>query len=262
MQDCEKNTKIVSVSDYDVNYFKGIELRYEEGIYINRIKNIKRFLNMLNVAGEYCLDIGCGTGFFSQMLIQRDAKVISADFSRHALGYCKRIGENLALVQCSAESMPFLSDSFKFVLALDIIEHLYKPEKFISEIHRILKSEGQLLISTNNGCHLGNLKFIGRILSYMEAKTNIGKRLAKIQSYESKTMGRIGDSSHHVKVFSFRELRNLLQDNGFKVLDYDTFPYTFLAIRDFIFGLPVIRKCFKKYRGDNMILLATKISPI
>lgn len=213
---------------------------------------------MLNVAGEYCLDIGCGTGFFSQMLIERDAKVISADFSRHALDYCERINENLTLVQCNAENMAFRSDSFKFVLALDVIEHLYKPEKFISEIHRILKSEGQLLISTNNRCHLGNLKFIGRILSYMEAKTTIGKRLAKIQSYESRTRGRIVNSPLHVKIFSFTELRNLLQDNGFKVLTYDTFPYIFLAIRDFIFGLPLI----KKYRGDNMILLAAKISPI
>ena len=48
------------------------------------------------------------------------------------------------------ETMPFDDESFDVCFAVEVIEHLNHPQKFIDEIHRILVPEGLLFLSTPN----------------------------------------------------------------------------------------------------------------
>ena len=54
------------------------------------------------------------------------------------------------------EKIPLEDNSIDIIIAGEVIEHLIDPNKVISEFHRILKSDGILVISTPNICSLVN----------------------------------------------------------------------------------------------------------
>ncbi|MBI2333905.1 MAG: class I SAM-dependent methyltransferase [Chloroflexi bacterium] len=92
------------------------------------------------------LDIGCGTGFNISYLKQAGhERVDGVDISRDALAYCQsRQLDDIML--SSAESLPIHNSTYDVVLALDIIEHLPNDRQALSEIHRVLKTNGTFVI--------------------------------------------------------------------------------------------------------------------
>lgn len=91
------------------------------------------------------LDIGCGTG---AMLDDLDdyGEVIGADFSPEALKFCReRGGKRYRLTRADVRRMPFQSNSFDVVTAMDIIEHIDNDKAALREIARVLKPGGVLL---------------------------------------------------------------------------------------------------------------------
>lgn len=90
------------------------------------------------------LDIGCGTGFNISYLKQAGYEQADGlDVSKDALAYCQsRNLENIIL--SSAETLPIQDSTYDVVLALDIIEHLPNDRQALSDIHRILKTNGTL----------------------------------------------------------------------------------------------------------------------
>jgi malonyl-CoA O-methyltransferase len=102
------------------------------------------------LAGAEILDLGGGTGFFTQILRQRGATVVYADLSEQMMSLarqrCGDLGIDYCL--CDAESLPFENNSFDFVfsnLALQWCDNLSQP---LQEISRILKKGGQGYFST------------------------------------------------------------------------------------------------------------------
>lgn len=103
-----------------------------------------------DLSGKTVLDVGCGTGYFSQQLRQRGAEVICFDLSEQMLAAAKtRCGEhNVTYQQGDAECLPFESDSVDFVfssLALQWCEDLSVP---LREMRRVVKPSGQICFST------------------------------------------------------------------------------------------------------------------
>lgn len=95
--------------------------------------------------GKRVLDIGCGTGFFSKMLIEIGYEVTSIDSSPVALDYSRKRG--LAnLVTGDALKLPFPDGSFDAACALDILEHIDDDRGALKEWQRVLKPGGVLLI--------------------------------------------------------------------------------------------------------------------
>ena len=94
------------------------------------------------------LDIGCGTGAMLDELAPF-GRVVGADFAPEALGFCRsrgeRIGRRYNLARADACRLPFASDRFDVVTAMDIIEHIDRDKDAVSEIARVLKPGGRLL---------------------------------------------------------------------------------------------------------------------
>lgn len=92
------------------------------------------------------LDIGCGTGFNINHLHQLGYnQVIGLDFSPESLAYCHS-HQLKALIRSNAEKLPIQTSCHDVILMLDILEHLRDDRNALSEIFRVLKPDGSLII--------------------------------------------------------------------------------------------------------------------
>ncbi|MGB9876962.1 MAG: class I SAM-dependent methyltransferase [bacterium] len=90
------------------------------------------------------LDVGCGTGGNLSLF---NGFVVGVDVSMKALSLARRRKKDALLCLGQAENLPFKDNSFDLVLALDLLEHLPDDMKGLSEMHRVLKKGGSLLIT-------------------------------------------------------------------------------------------------------------------
>jgi 2-polyprenyl-3-methyl-5-hydroxy-6-metoxy-1,4-benzoquinol methylase len=88
-------------------------------------------------------------------------------------------------------------EDFDCCIALDVIEHMNEPENFLGEVHNILRTNGNLYISTANICYLPMR------ISLLLGQFNYGKK-------------GILDRTHK-RLFSIRGLKKLLVQVGFRV---------------------------------------------
>ncbi|MFN0205430.1 MAG: class I SAM-dependent methyltransferase [Planctomycetota bacterium] len=240
-----------TAADYDEKYFAGHIRRYEEGVYGNRVKWISKYLD--GVGGKLLLDAGCGIGFFSEAARHLGANVVSLDFSPQALGvYRRRGGRDAALVAGSVEELPFADNEFDFAMAIDVIEHLYHPNLLLSEMYRVVRPGGRVIVETDNEGTWFTKKGFRRVNNWAQARTPLGKKLAKIRS-------EITSTSLHVETFDFKLLAERLEKIGFKVIQGETFPYLPVGWRDSSIQFPPFRPVNRALGGENcMIYLAEK----
>lgn len=108
------------------------------------------------VAGKIVLDIACGTGFGTELMLENNAaKVFAADVSDEAIEICtKRISRFPSTkATCHKQDgtrMTYDSNFFDMVVSFETIEHIPDYMSFLSEIHRVLKPGGLLVMSTPN----------------------------------------------------------------------------------------------------------------
>jgi SAM-dependent methyltransferase len=112
--------------------------------YIVKLQFVRRWLDALPPATRV-LDAGCGEGVLVDEYTGRLAiEGIDASYASAAV----RHG--------SLTSLPYPDGSFDRALCLDVLEHLSFAEQpvALAELHRILKPEGELLVSVPNLAHL------------------------------------------------------------------------------------------------------------
>jgi 2-polyprenyl-3-methyl-5-hydroxy-6-metoxy-1,4-benzoquinol methylase len=95
------------------------------------------------------LDVGCGEGRFAAQLARAGAEVIAADVAQEPLRRARRVlpALDLRLLDPEAE-LPFEDCGFDVVWAGEVIEHVADTQTWLSELRRVLRSGGSLLLST------------------------------------------------------------------------------------------------------------------
>lgn len=108
-------------------------------------KLIKRLV--LKKKPQNVADIGCGTGSLSADLLKSGLEVTGIDIDKRAVKYCKDNVKGVKFLVASADKLPFNDDFFDIVIASDIIEHLDEEQTTLTELRRITKNGGNLLIT-------------------------------------------------------------------------------------------------------------------
>ena len=100
--------------------------------------------------GEYALDVSCGTGNYALALASWGVRVIAIDASAQMLqiAQSKTAQEGLFIEfrRGTAEDLPFANNSFDLVTAVLLLEFAPSPQKAVSEMLRVLKPAGRLVI--------------------------------------------------------------------------------------------------------------------
>ena len=108
------------------------------------------FENDLNQ--KVILDIPAGNGLLSKELRRLGGNVVSGDINNEDPSYSYVDME---------EPFPFKNEQFDAVICLEGIEHTMHPEILFSELSRVLKSGGLLIISTPNiQCFYSRFQFL------------------------------------------------------------------------------------------------------
>lgn len=110
------------------------------------------------VQGRRVLDLACGTGFGSDILIQSGASEV--------IGMDLEWPDNADAIEkwsfCVADGtrIPLKSASIEVAVSFETVEHIEEDVAFLTEIRRVLSDDGLLILSTPNGLH--SPKHLGR----------------------------------------------------------------------------------------------------
>lgn len=84
------------------------------------------------------IDVGCGNKPYYPFFASIAKRYLGVDIIRY---------EKVDVI-AAAESLPFRDATFDLVVSITVLEHVNDPQRVISEIHRVLKKNGNIILST------------------------------------------------------------------------------------------------------------------
>ncbi len=107
-------------------------------------------------SSDKLLDAGCGYCYHTIRVARSGAQITAVDFSDAALVAARRtlanagIDKQVILQKADLTHLPFEDASFHFVISWGVIMHIPEMEKALSELARVLKPGGTLVLCENN----------------------------------------------------------------------------------------------------------------
>jgi SAM-dependent methyltransferase len=189
-------------------------------------------------AGASLLSIGCCTGEIEELFIRMGLVVYGIDNSPIALREARKRGV-ITKQGDICKRLPYPDASFNFVFAGEIIEHVMHTRSFLSEIHRVLKPGGMVIITTPN------LARIEDRFRFLLGKTP--KHTTPIHDY----------LYLHIRPFTLDSLRSALTFTQFKVEKYAS-NYVYLGPLKASGVSRILAKIFPSL-GKTLIIRARKL---
>ena len=146
------------------------------------------------------LDLGCGTGEFTAALAAVGARPTGAEVAEAALRRARERAPELDFRLVPPEGpLPFADAEFDAVWASEVIEHVTDTGRWLSEVRRVLRPDGLLLLTTP---YHGRLK--GALLALARFERHFDPR------------------GEHLRFYTPRSLCELLEDFGFVGVELST----------------------------------------
>ncbi len=128
------------------NYSKRSKLISEPRVKIM----IKALLSMLAKNQNFkVLDVGCSDGYIYRK-ISKKYKIFGVDIAENFVREANRNGLIAKVCDLENEKIPFGDESFDIVITGETIEHIVNTDFFLSEINRVFKKNGRLVLSYPN----------------------------------------------------------------------------------------------------------------
>ena len=161
----------------------------------------RRVLALKLGAGAAILDAPCGAGWLVLQLQDAGFAAQGADIDATAamhLGNAFRVAD-------LTKPLPWPDASFDAVLSVEGIEHLENPFAYLRELHRLLKPDGAVVLTTPNVVGLrSRVRFFGSGFFHQDPRP-----LREAAHHPL----------HHIALMTFAELRYALQTTGFHLIE-------------------------------------------
>lgn len=189
--------------------------------YISRVDpRLARIIEIVTEAApSSVLDIGCGRGFLLEQLSDRGVMGLTGmdvyeDVESELWDYAQ--GDVTA-------GLPFDDAAFELVIAGEIIEHVPDPDALLREIRRVLLPGGILVLSTPNMVSWANRVLVPLGVQPLGTETSSEIALGR----RHRILGQGNQVQGHLKVFTHRALREILERYGFDVVRREGMPAFF-----------------------------------
>jgi ubiquinone/menaquinone biosynthesis C-methylase UbiE len=166
-------------------------------------------------AGMKALDIGCGPGIVSCMMAKKtgpQGEVWGIDISSDLLAVAEKVGKasglnNIHFKAANVYELDFPEQSFDFIYARLVFQHLPEPQAALQELYRVLKPGGIICLADIDDNWLS-------IEPEPDAFQSLIKRSSQVQSQQG------GDR------YIGHKLGALIERAGFNAVDLNTIPLT------------------------------------
>jgi len=114
-------------------------------------KKLKKIVSSLIEPGDTVLECACGTGLLSVVIAEKCRKLTATDISEKMLKKAEkncRAFRNITYAQADITVLSFPDSSFDKVVAGNVIHLLDNPLTALSELNRVCKDGGMLIIPT------------------------------------------------------------------------------------------------------------------
>jgi SAM-dependent methyltransferase len=103
---------------------------------------------LAQMCGKTVLEVGCGAGRFTELLVSAGALVHAIDLSAAVDVNRKNIGPqpNYVVAQADLRRSPFPPRSFDFVIALGVLQHTPSPENSVRALWTLVRPSGTLVM--------------------------------------------------------------------------------------------------------------------
>jgi 2-polyprenyl-3-methyl-5-hydroxy-6-metoxy-1,4-benzoquinol methylase len=187
-------------------------LAYEDYKYIEK-----------NIPKGKILDVGCGKGWFLKTMVEKNWDCFGVDLS----GPEGKDLEGYNIYFSTDITKKTFDKKFDIITLWDVIEHVNDPNLLLSSIHKILNSNGYLVLETPNS---------GSVYRKIARKYWV--------SY----------NPYHILFFSTKNLQNLLKKNGFQIQEMETKNFNLICMEGlYRLGLPgFLLSILSKYKDKKL----------
>lgn len=112
-------------------------------------KVIQRWIKLLNRKDLSILEIGCGTGWLSEILSSY-GNVTGIDLADEVLERARQRLPHIDFIAGSIFDLKLESGQFDLVVTMDVLSHIADKPAFIERTSNLLKDDGCLMIATQN----------------------------------------------------------------------------------------------------------------
>jgi malonyl-CoA O-methyltransferase len=134
------------------NSFNSKASSYDEYSLVQRevAKRLCERLSSIKIKPLHILDIGCGTGYLSNLLYKLfpNSSITCLDISINMLNEVHKKNPKLNCILSDAENMPFKKSKFDLVVSSFTFHWCDEVEKIFSDVHRFLRDKGLFLFTT------------------------------------------------------------------------------------------------------------------
>ncbi len=187
----------------------------------------KRYYNLIGkyISQKNILDIGSGPGYFLKIGQGLGWETLGFEPSIQAFEYSKKLGLNIINDFFSSEKAEIYG-KFNVVSAIDVMEHLPDPFFFLNEVKKVLSENGLLFLILPN--------------DYEPSQNLLRNKMGFKPWWVA--------PPHHINYLNFKSIQDLLNKNGFKILEVTTnFPMDFFlfAGKNYVSDPSVGKECHK-----------------
>ena len=157
------------------------------------------------------LEIGCGEGRDSKILLNKGYNLLATDVSQEAINYCKQIDENhsnnyevLDVLDCDT-----FKDKFNFIYSIACLHMLVLDndrKKYFDFIHNHLKNNGYALVLT-----MGD--------GIKESSSDINKAWEDTERVHQKTNEIINVATTSCRIVNFETLEQEIKDSNLLIIE-------------------------------------------
>lgn len=194
------------MSERNINFWSDVSDKYDNAIdYILgenlRLYILEKLKQELNLGKS--VELGCGTGYFTETLAKKSEYLIATDISEEMLEIGKNNLNDLENTefQClDCQSCPFEDNKFDTVFIGLVLLFTDDAEKALAESRRILKPEGSIILAEPD---ISYLSTYGKLRFFLRTFTSYWK---------------VPPTSHF---FTQNELQEMLDKTGFKIVNQE-----------------------------------------
>ena len=189
-------------SDHDIDQWQTRSLEGELEAFKGRTL-LQIFSKYINGHSFNIIEAGCGLGAWCEWFQRRNHSVIGIEYDPHVVLKAKSAKPDIPVEAGNINNLRFADNTFDAYISLGVIEHFEQgPEKALAEAFRVLKPGGLGFFSTP------------LLTPFRRFVTHPIRNLYFIKQKLS------GEQSHFWEYrFSKKELRNYLEQAGFRVID-------------------------------------------